>query len=859
MKFKFPFSALLSLTLALACTSQRQALDPKPELPQASPKKTVPAPIPESPSLMEKKEKAIAEYKGSQERKFDLLHTSLDINLDHSRQLVHGKAQLLLKPYFYPQDILELDAQDFEVHQLAMLEEGERKELASRYNGQKLEVYLPGKFSSKDTIELYIKYTAHPETVGEGENKAFADTKGLYFINPHEKDGKPVQVWTQGETVHNSKWFPTIDAPNERATHDLKLTVNDQFTTISNGVLVNQVNHPNGTRTDHWEMRLPHAPYLVAFALGEFARLDDQWEGVPLHYYVEEEYKEGAARVFAHTPEMLTFFSEKLGVKYPWPKYDQVVVRDFVAGAMENTTVSLFMEELNLDQRGAIDSEWDGIIAHELFHQWFGNYVTTESWANLPLNEAFANYSEYLWYEHKEGKDVADLQHIGEMESYFEEAEEKQVDLIRFNYKNGEEMFDNHSYAKGGRVLHMLRKFLGDEAFFEGLHYYLEKNKMSSVEIHDLRLAFEEVTGKDLNWFFNQWFLASGHPNLEIEFDHSVPENILLTVRQKQNLKTTPLYQLPFSVSWYVDGVRSEKTFWLDKGQQQFVLENGLPVDLVLFDEEKVLLAEKKTNKDPGKFHKQFQHSERGVARYEALDSMMTLGMVPWQVYEGALEDEFWSIRELALIQLSQEKNWKEGIENKVLQLAEKDPVNHVRASAIEALSRQGKKSYHKELLKWSQEASYYVAGSALQAYMEDESAPNRREVSDQFGQEDNIRMVVPLIDYYTREKIQGKGKWLHEKMKVISGRSLYYFIGYYGDYFVKMPNEGREEAIDNLVALAKEHVVSYVRLAAFQALFGFIEVDGVLEEIEKIREQETDPDIKREESYYMAPYQVKN
>ncbi|WP_379945320.1 M1 family aminopeptidase [Echinicola jeungdonensis] len=859
MKINFPSLSLLPIILVLACTTQKKLLEPNPELVKKQSQIAVPVPIPIGPTLMEKKEAAIAKYKGSHERKFDLLHTSLELKLDHSKQLVHGKAQLKLKPYFYPQDILELDAQDFEIHQLALVEAGEKKALASRYNGQKISVYLPQTYQEQDTLELFIKYTANPEAVAEGENKLFADTKGLYFINPLEKGGKPVQVWTQGETVHNSKWFPTIDAPNERATHDLKITVQDRFSTISNGTLVKQEKNSDGTRTDHWEMNLPHAPYLVAFALGEFTKLDDQWRGVPLHYYVEEAYKEGASRVFAHTPEMMTFFSEKLGVPFPWPKYDQVVVRDFVAGAMENTTVSIFMEGLNLDKRAAIDSEWDGIIAHELFHQWFGNYVTTESWAHLPLNEAFANYSEYLWYEYKEGRAAADLHHIGEMESYFEEAKEKQVDLIRYDYKDGEDMFDNHSYAKGGRVLHMLRKYLGDEAFFGGLHHYLEKNKMSSVEIHDLRLAMEEVTGKDLNWFFNQWFLASGHPILEIEFDQSVPENILLTVRQSQNLETTPLYQLPFKVSWYVDSVRKEKTFWLDKGQQQFALENGEPVDLVLFDEEKILLTEKRTNYGEEKWIKQYYLSDFGVSRYEALDSLINQGKVPWELYNKALEDDFWSLRELALLQLSQESNWEIGLEDEILQLAENDPVNHVRASAIEALSRQGSRLYHENLLRWAQDSSYYVAGAALQAYMEDKSAPKRKEVAERFSGLDNFRIVIPLIDYYTEEAIPGKGPWLHEKFNKISGRILYYLLGYYGDYFVRMPEEGRDKAISNLVTIAKQHVVSYVRLAAFQALFGFIEVEGVLEEIEKIREQETDPDIQREQSYYLSPFQVKN
>src|SRR5690606_14214706 len=319
---------------------------------------------------------------------------------------------------------------------------------------------------------------------------------------------------------------------------------------------------------------------------------------------------------------MISFFSRLLGVPFPWPKYDQIVVRDFVSGAMENTTASIFMEELNLDEREAIDSEWDYIIAHELFHQWFGNYVTMESWSNLPLNESFADYSEYLWLEHKEGKDIADIHHIVALEAYLSEAEKKQVDLIRYNYADQEDMFDSHSYAKGGRVLHMLRKYLGDGAFFASLNHYLEQHALSSVEIHDLRLAFEKITGRDLNWFFNQWFLASGHPLLDIKFDYSQPENILLTVEQKQDLSTTPLYKLPFTVTWYQKGQRMEARFVLDQAAQQVALENGENTDLVLFDESLEVLAQKQTYRGKDHLKKQAVMADAGIARYEAIDSL---------------------------------------------------------------------------------------------------------------------------------------------------------------------------------------------------------------------------------------------
>ena len=367
-------------------------------------------------SEIKERERKIENYRAAREKKFDLLHTSLDLRFDYENQHVLGTADLTLKPYFYDQKVLELDAKDFEIHDISI--KGEGQPLNFHYNGTKVYIFLPKTYTSSDTLNLSIRYTAMPSTSPSGGSAAITDDKGLYFINPDGTEDKPRQIWTQGETENSSKWFPTIDAPNAKTTQDIKLTVEDRYMTVSNGVLASQTKNNDGTRTDHWKMELPHAPYLAAVVVGDFSVVKDQWEDIPLRYIVEDKYKEGAPTVFKNTPEMIGFFSDMLGVKFPWPKYDQIVVRDFVSGAMENTTASIFMEALNLTEREAIDHEWDGIIAHELFHQWFGDLVTTESWANLPLNESFANYSEYLWQEYKNSKDDADLHHIGEMEQY---------------------------------------------------------------------------------------------------------------------------------------------------------------------------------------------------------------------------------------------------------------------------------------------------------------------------------------------------------------------------------------------------------------------------------------------------------
>lgn len=811
-------------------------------------------------------ESRISEYQESRRRDFDLLHTQLELSFDFDQEQVEGLAYLTLKPYFFPQKELVLDAKDFDIHDFSLMERESDQPLNFRYNGNKITAYLPRTYLATDTLQVRIKYTAKPNENLKRGSRAITDTKGLYFINASgEEKNKPTQIWTQGETEHNSKWFPTIDSPNERATQEIRLTVESRYRTISNGVLKSSVENGDGTRTDHWYMDLPHAPYLAAVVVGDYVEIKDNWEGMQVNYYVEGEFELGAKKVFQNTPEMIGFFSELLGVRYPWQKYDQVVVRDFVSGAMENTTVTVFMEELNLNEREAIDSEWDGIIAHELFHQWFGNLVTNESWSNLTLNEAFANYSEYLWYEYKEGKDEADLHHVSEMEQYLAESKEKQVDLIRFYYENGEDMFDSHSYAKGGRILHMLRRHLGDEAFFSSLNHYLKKHAFQSVEVHDLRLAFEEVTGMDLNWYFNQWFLASGHPILEYEVDYSQPDNLLLTISQRQDFTNTPLYRLPFKVSWYNQGKRHEKEFILDKAWQQFALENQVEVSELYVDEAFELLAEKRSFRGKEHFISQFRTSVLGVARYEALDSLAGMFAEDMDVAEligQGLKDEFWAIRELAVMNIAKNPKWFPEIsdlESSLFELAEKDSKNSVRLGAIELLSLIDADKYSPAFLRWMNDPSYYVAGSALSAYLENGENLNREEIAKRYESEKNIRMVVALADYYIREEITGKGNWFNEKLESITGQSLYYYLGYYGDYFVKVPTEGASEAIDRLYGIAKNHRANYVRIAAFMGLFGFIDEEGVVEKAKEIWNNEQDEMAKSYQEFFLSTYLEEN
>lgn len=808
--------------------------------------------------LIREKESKISGYQGSAKRDFDLLHTELDLAFDWQRQAVIGKARLKIVPYFYPQKELVLDAKDFEVGAIYLLESETQKKLNYRYNEKQLLIYLPELLTSKDTFEVEINYTAFPERNSGAGSEAITDNKGLYFIDPLDTvPNKPSLIWTQGETEHNSKWFPTIDKPNERFTQLFKLTVPDSMVSISNGELIKLEKLENGLRTDYWEMKLPHAPYLAAIAIGNFGKVEAKWRDIPLGYYVEKGFEKGAAKVFENTPEMIGFFEEKLGVNYPWPKYDQIVVPDFVSGAMENTTASIFYEDLKLNEREAIDSEWDYIIAHELFHQWFGDLVTTESWANLTLNEAFANYSEYLWNEYKYGADQASLKLVTEMEGYFAESETKQVDLIRFDYVDSEDMFDSHSYNKGGVILHMLRKHLGDAAFFQGLNLYLTKHAFQSVEIHDLRLAFEKVSGEDLNWFFNQWFLDKGHPELFFEVDYSQPENILISAYQVQDLNSTPLYQLPIEVSWYENGSRKSKTLTMTQAFQQFVLENGTPVTQVYMDEGKNLLARRIQQIDSDQFALQFKESKLGVARYEALDSLVSREAKDHllEIFPMALKDTFWSVRESALGFLQNDPEWREqieGLEEKVYELAENDPKNSVRAASIDLLVTWEPDKYQSAFLRLANDSSYLIASSALMGLVSAEGNPVDPSVIDRFATDTNFRITIPVAEYYIQQRVEGKGQWFLDRLDHLSNEGLYYYFGYFSEYFTRLPEEGKSQAVRELLTQMEQNSKSYLRRGAFLALLAFTDDEEVIREINVLAAKETDQNLKSYYNYFL-------
>ena len=658
-------------------------------------------------------------YRATPEKINDLIHTRLEANFDFSRSWMYGKVWITLKPHFYPTDSLNLDAKGMEIKEVSLIRNNKHIPLKFTYDSLNLKITLDKTYWSDQQYMIFIDYISRPDSFRVAGSRAIMGAKGLYFINPLHKDkDKPTEIWTQGETESNSVWIPTIDKPNQKTTDEISMTVPSNFQTLSNGLLVSQKDNGNGTRTDTWNMDLPHAPYLMMMASGEFSIVKDQYEGKEVSYYVEKEYAPVARKIFGLTPEMMGYYSKITGVDFPWQKYSQIVVRDYVSGAMENTTATVHAGAAQQDARQLIDgNSWEDIIAHELFHMWFGDYVTTESWSNIAMNESFADLSETLWETYKHGRDAGDEHNYTAMETYLQSNSDDK-DLVRFHYRDREDVFDAVSYQKGGRILNMLRNYVGDSAFYKSLNLFLTTYKFKAVEAQELRLSFEAITGKDLNWYWNQWFYGSGHPVLDISYDYD-PTAGLDRVFVKQT-QPEEIFKLPVAIDVYQGGIKNRYKVWLKDRADTFSFPVGGLPDLVNVDGDKILLCEKTDHKTLENYIFQYNTAGLYLDRREAIEYAARYQLKNPKAYvllKSALNDKYQGLRILAIQQLNlTDDSVKSDIEPVLERMAKKDPSSLIRAAAIDALGRYGKTGYKKLFMDSVNDSSYSVAGSALMA-----------------------------------------------------------------------------------------------------------------------------------------------
>lgn len=731
-------------------------------------------------------------YRGFATKYFDLINTKLEVSFNYAKQYLYGKATLTMKPHFYPQTEVVLDAKGFDIHEVSLLTGDTKQTLSYTYDSLLLKIKLPRTYTRGEKLNIYIDYTAKPNERKSGGSLAITDDKGLYFINPLGTDTtKPTQIWTQGETESNSCWFPTFDKPDQKATDEILITHLKKYVSLSNGVLASSRDVNDSLVTDDWKMDLPHAPYLVMMAIGDFAIVKDHWRNIPVDYYVEKPYAPYARQIFGNTPEMIGFFSKILDYNFAWPKYAQVVVRDYVSGAMENTTATLHGEFIERNSRELLDETYEDVISHELFHQWFGDLVTCISWSNIPLNESFATYGEYLWNEHKYGREYADFKGYEDRAKYLEESKIKNVNLIRYHYEDREDMFDRTSYEKGGLVLHYLRKCIGDDAFFASLHEYLKNNEFKPVQIANLRLAVEDVTGMDMNWFFDEWFLNSGHPVLDIKYDYS-NDSAFVTVSQKHNTEDYFTYQLPAQIGiWHGDSVKKYDVV-LKKKSQTFAFPTTGKPDLVDFDAERSVLCEKTENKTTQNYIFQYRHTPLFVQKIEALKQLAEAqksDSLAKQTLMAALKDSFYYLREYAIRKL----NLKEGNDSLAAifsDMALHDKISSVREQAINKLNKAANPEKYINVFETAVgDSSYEVEAAALKA-LDNADPKQAMQLAKQLDKEKNTDVAGAVEDIYSNEGGAEYQAYFENKLRATNGIGKFTLLYYYGNFLTRMDKD---------------------------------------------------------------------
>ncbi len=583
------------------------------------------------------------------DRPCDIVHIALTLQLDLAQQSLQGTCATTVRAVQEAVPGLTLDAVDL---QIVQVRQAGGTTLPYDYDGQRLRVTFPEPLQRCAATTVEVDYGVTKPRLG------------LYFITPDAAyPHKPVQVWSQCQDEDARYWFPCFDAPNEKATTEMTVTVPQPYLALSNGMLLSTTrDEAAGTITYHWLQDQPHSTYLMTLVVGEFSERTEIVDGIPVQWYVTPGREDDGQRAFGDTPEMVHFFSQKLGVPYPWNKYAQIAVSDFVFGGMENTTATTQTDLTLHDARAHLDFSSNGLVAHELAHQWFGNLLTCKHWSHAWLNEGFATYFDALFHEHHKGTDEFRYYMHQHAKAYFrEDAEHYRRPIVTNVYKEPIDLFDHHLYEKGSLVLHMLRYMLGDAAFWDSLRQYVTANRHQVVETVDLERAIETATGRNLQAFFQQWVYKGGHPEYQVEFAWDDATRIAtVTVRQQQQASTehgveTPLFDMPVKLLFALPKGEAASVEWepsafpLRVHEQLHTFHIGLPAKprWMSFDPGNWILKKLQLKVPKDMLIAQLQHDPDIMGRRYAAEALGDIGSLEAVAsLRQVLEQEtFWGVQ----------------------------------------------------------------------------------------------------------------------------------------------------------------------------------------------------------------------
>ncbi|MCB1023932.1 MAG: HEAT repeat domain-containing protein, partial [Acidobacteria bacterium] len=618
MKHTKLFSLLLASLLVFAQFANARPLAPMPAFPQFS--------VFQTQDVKDTKPLPPVNYIRS--REIDVKNVSIDLRFDWDKEQAFGSTIITVSP-FKDTDTIHLDAAEMQITAVTLGGTNLKFKYAGGSEDNNLEITLPRVYKEGEDLSVKVDYRTSYVNKADGDTAIGNFGRGLRFIKPTDNEpNKPRQIWSQGETEFNRYWFPSYDTPNDFRTSELTATVDKKYTVVSNGRLVDVKDNPDGTHTFHWKMDTPYSNYLTSIVVGEFTQVKNgEYEGIPVYAYGYPTETKEVALTTKNIVDMVKFFSEKTGVKYAYPKYSQTMVEDF-GGGMENISATTQIEEMIHDERELLDNDSDGLQAHELAHQWFGDYVTTRDWGQIWLNESFATYFDALYQEHKKGRDHFLFNEVRNNQNQVLGAwrQGNRRPIVTKYYADKDAMFDSYAYPGGGSVLHMLRKHLGEKNWWKAINHYLRSNANQPVSTEDFRIAIEESTGQSMDWFFDEWLYKMGHPEFEITKSYDAP-NKRLTVNVKQTQKVDPANEYPQTeffqtfVDIEIDG-RIERVWIKPQAENVFIFEAATEPKLVNFDYEGTLLKEMKFVKSSGELIYQLANDKDIIGRNWALGEL---------------------------------------------------------------------------------------------------------------------------------------------------------------------------------------------------------------------------------------------
>jgi len=646
----------------------------------------------------------------TRDREVDIHHIKIDVSVNIESGTVKGNVTHTFSPFSSSLDAFSLDAEDMTILRARLA----GKDIGFNQANDKVYLTLNKSMSWEDTAKVRLDYTANPR-------------KGTYFIKPDETyPEKPLQAWTQGEDMDNHHWVPLYDYPNDKATFEVSLTVEKKFTALSNGELVSVKNNKDGTHTWHWHEHFPMVSYLISYVIGEFEKVEDSYNGIPVNYWVYEENKHEALRSFGLTTDMMKYFGNRTGIEYPYEKYDQVIIDDFMFGGMENITLTHNTDRTMFDEFAAPDVSSDGLVAHELAHQWFGDMLTTRNWAHAWLNEGFATFFSRKYRENKFGFDEGEYIRFGEINGYFGSNKKWRRSTVQHKFYESMDVFDGHIYAKGSLILNMLQDYIGDDAFWRFIQYYTKENQYKNVETPDLKKAIEETTGQNMDWFFKQWIYEPGFPEYNVTWKYNQRnKSVKLTVKQTQ--KNTNIFKMPIQIQ--IDD--KLKTVWIEDKEMVYEVPSEKRPKMVIFNAGMRIPCKLTFHKSISEWILQLEKGPHILDRIAAANELSTKKgrrIVETALLNSAKNDPFWGVRKEAVNSFAKLKSKNYA---KELMVMSEGQDNRVRRAIWNALKNYKKDEKVSEFLQNVIETDnkYYSIADAFKALVVVDTAAARQKV----------------------------------------------------------------------------------------------------------------------------------